>query len=508
MKNSRTKNSAINVIVSSISKVMTLVLSFACRTFFIQTLGKEYLGVNGLFSNILTILSFAELGIGNAIIFKLYKPIAEEDKTRIKSLLHFYKKAYFVIGIFIIFAGVSIIPFLGLIVKNAPEITESLTSIYILFLANTAISYFFTYKKSIIIGNQKEYIINFINFIVMAAMNIIQIVLLLMTHNYMVYLCIQLVATIADNVIMSIIAEKKYPYIKDKTYEKISKLEQKNIFNDVKSLVLYKLGYVLANGTDNIIISSFIGVAKVGLLSNYTIVTSSVKSLINAPFNSITASIGNLNTIKEVKKKEQVFYDILYLSFLVYGFVSIGIAILINRFIHIWLGPNYILSFSIAVTLALDLYVDGMRYISGAYRNTLGIFKKGRMMPLISSVSNVVLSIILVKPLGIFGVLVATVITRLMILTWYDPYLIHKYEFKTSCKKYYWTYSYYFIILIITIIIAYLIDSSIRISGILGLILSGMATTAVILVIFFTATVRSNQFINLKSRFFKKGDRR
>lgn len=500
MSESRTKNSVINASISTVSKVIFIFMSFICRTVFIKTLGTEYLGVNGLFTNILTILSFAELGIGNAIIFKLYKPIAEEDKERIKTLLHFYKKAYFLIGTVIICAGLAVIPFLHFMIKDAPDIKESISHIYILFLLNTAISYFFTYKKSIITGHQKDYVVNLVNLIVTTLINICQIIFLIVTHNYVVYLLLQITATLLDNIIISIISNKMYPYIKDKEYTKITKEEEKNIFSDVKSLILYKLGYILSNGTDNIIISSFLGVAQVGLFSNYTTVTNAITSLLSSPFNSITASIGNLNTIKERKRKETVFYQILLISFIVYGYISIAMTLLLNKFITIWLGNEYILSLSISIALGFNLYVDGMRYVNYTFRNTLGLFKKGRFIPLISSVANIILSLILVRYIGMFGVLISTALSRLFILTWYDPYIIHKHEFKTSYKRYVKTYIYYLVIEIITFAICYKIISFINLTGIIDFIVCGIVITIITVIIYVITTFNLKEFKETKDR--------
>ena len=500
MTKSRTKNSAINATVATAVKILNLIMNFVCRTVFIKMLGTEYLGVNGLFTNILTILSFAELGIGNAIIFKLYKPIADEDNERIKTLIHFYKKAYYMIGSFILMAGLIVIPFLKVFINDAPDIKENLSYIYVLFLLNTSISYFFTHKRSIIVGHQKQYVVNIIELVTSLAKDVSQMIFLVITKNYVVYLILQILTTILQNIIVSVIANKMYPYINDKEYTKLSNEEQKSIFDDVKSLVIYKLGYVLSNGTDNMIISTFLGVAKVGLLSNYTIIVNSLTSLLSSAFNSLTAIIGNLNTIKEKGKKEEVFYQILLLSFVVYGYISIGLAVLINDFITIWLGKEYLLGISICIAIGFNLYIDGMRYVNFTFRNTLGLFKKGRFMPLISSITNVVLSIALVNSLGIFGVLIATGLTRLLILTWYDPYLIHKNEFETSSKRYYKTYLYYLVIESITFIICYYIVSMISMIGIIGFIVKGIILTVIVTIIFIIATMKLKEFRGLIER--------
>lgn len=490
MQKSRTKNSARNVAIAMISKILYLIINFICRTIFIKILGTEYLGINGLFTNVLTILSFAELGIGNAIIFKLYKPIAEEDHERIKTLLNFYKRVYFFIGIFILCCGLAVIPFMKFIINENVSIKENLSFIYFLFLLNTVISYFFTYKKSIITGYQQEYIINLIDLIVFIIQSIIQIVLLNITHNYIAYLITLICSTCISNIIIGIIADKMYPYIKEKKYKKISKDEQKSIFRDVKSLMVYKIGYTLSNGTDNIIISSFLGVVKVGLLSNYTMISSAITTLLSTAFNSLTASIGNLNTINEEKKKEDVFYQILFLSFVVYGYIATAMSLLLNRFIILWIGIEYVLAINISIALGFNLYIDGMRFVNYTFRNTAGLFKKGRLLPLISSIANIVLSVILVQYIGMFGVLIATGLTRLFILTWYDPYMIHKYVFKSSSKRYYITYLLYLIILIFNYIVNWKLLNMMNINGIVGFILCGLLITQMTFIIFFITTFR------------------
>lgn len=500
MKNSRTKNSFINVSIATISKILHLILSFVCRTYFIKILGSEYLGINGLFTNILTILSFAELGIGNAIIFKLYKPIAEENKERIKTLIHFYKKVYCVIGSFILIVGLMIIPFLNKIIYGTPDINEDIRIIYVLFLFNTTISYFFTYKKSIITGYQKEYVINLIDLTIAIIQNIVQIIFLIITHNFIIYLIIQIIGTIFDNVISAILANKMFPYIKDKNYTKLDIKERKNIYEDVKSIVLYKLFNTVSAGTDNIIISKFLGVSAVGLLSNYTLITQSIIGLLKTAFNGLKASIGNLNTIKEAEKKEAVFYQTLLLSFLVYGYVAIATTILINKFIIIWIGEKYVLGIGVCIALGLDFYIDGIRFVNYTYRDTLGLFKKGRLMPLFSAICNILLSIILVKYIGIFGVLIATVISKLCVLNWYDPYLIHKTTFKTSAIRYVKTFFYYFIITILTFIISLSLVNKINIYGILGFVIDGIVITCIVFIIFLLSTCKLEEFKELKKR--------
>lgn len=509
---SRVKNTTRNSTIAAISKILIFVLQFICRTIFIKILSTEYLGINGLFTNILTMLSFAELGIGSAIIYKLYKPIANDDREKIKTYLSFYRKAYILIGIIIITIGLILIPFLKYIISDTPDIEENIYFIYVLFLINSAISYFFTYKKSIIIGYQKEYITTIINFIVTLLQNVFQIIILLITKNYIAYLLVQIICTFFDNFISSLVANKLYPFIKDKEYAKISKDEEKSIFKDVKSLILYKIGYSISAGTDNIIISAYVGVGEVGLLSNYTTITNAITSFLTAFFNAFTASVGNLNAGTDVKKQEKIYYELLFLAFIIYTIVSILLIILINDFIEVWLGSEYILSELVAVILGVNMFIDGMRYVNYTFRTTMGIFKEGRLIPIISAIVNVVLSLIFVQFWGIFGVLLATAIARLFVTTMYDPYLLHKMRFKTKSRKFYLKYLYYAVAYAINLVICFIISKHIVVTGFLGIILKAVLMLIVTSIILFISAFKLKEYRGLKEifknylrKFLKKG---
>ena len=504
MAESRTKNVARNSTVALVTQVITFILQFASRTIFIKVLSTEYLGINGLFTNILTMLSFAELGIGNAILFKLYKPVAEDDKEKVKSYVNFYKKAYRYIGIIIIAIGLLIIPFLKYIITDAPNIKENITFIYVLFLLNSSISYFFTYRRSILYAYQKEYKATLEETGVTIGYTILQMIFLVLTQNYIVYLMIQIIATILKNVLVSYSAGKEYPFIKDKNYTKISKNEEKSIFNDVKSLLLYKLGGSISNGTDNMIISAFVGILEVGLLSNYTTISNAISTFSNAIFNGFSASVGNLNAKENDEKKESTYYEIMLLAFIIYTFLMVGVTILSNPFIEMWIGKEYELSWLVSFALGFNLYVEGLRYVNYTFRNTLGLFKKGRFTPLISSLTNIILSLILVKPLGTFGVLIATGLSRMFTINLYDPYLLHKYKFNSPCKRYYLTYFYYLIIMFIVLCVCNLVINYIGLTGILGFLINGIIILVISAVITIIATCKLKEFKSLKNRLIRR----
>ena len=453
MKESRTKNSFKNFQFGAITQVINTIFSFISRTIFIKVLGEEYLGVNGLFTNILTVLSFAELGIGNAIIFSMYKPIAENNKDKINALMKLYKKAYNIIGIVVLLIGICVVPFLDFIIKDPPNIHENIEMVYLLYLLNTSLSYFFTYKKSIISAKQKEYIINTYKIIFIIIKNILQALFLFITKNFIVYLCIQILCTFLENLFVSMRANKMYAYINNKNDSELVSEEKKDIFKNIKSLVVYKFGSVILNGTDSIIISKLVGIVEVGLYSNYLLIVQSIGNVINNALHGITASIGNLNATADGKQKEKVFYNLFFISIWIFGFCSIALLTLIDPFIEIWLGEGYSLEFSAVVAIILHFYINGVQFTGYTYRVTAGLFNKGKIAPIVAAILNIILSIWLGNIWGITGIILATSISRLTTTTWYDVFLVHKYEFKTSWIKYLKKYIYYFVIVIINYII-------------------------------------------------------
>ncbi len=503
MEENRTQNTIRNVKTGAIVQMVNKVMAFVVQTVFIMMLNTEYLGVNGLFTNILTVLSFAELGIGTAIIFSMYKPVAEQDKEKIKSLMLLYKKAYNIIGVTVFLLGLCVIPFMSIIIKEAPNIRENLNLIYILFLLNTSISYFFTYKKSIIYAHQKQSIIDNINSIFYLIKSLLLILFLVLTRNYIVYLVIQIIITLVENVIIAIKANKLYPYLKEKSVKRLEKEEQTSIFVNVKSLIVYKLGSVIMNGTDNILISSMISVGVVGLCSNYVLIINSIKSIIFSALNGVTASVGNLNAVGEPKQKEKVFYQITFIDYIVYSFCAVAFIVLLNPFITLWLGEKYLLGMAVPIALAVSFYIDGLRNPGFTYRTTLGLFKKGKATPYIGAITNIVFSILLCKIFGVAGIFIATSIAQLLSYSWIDPYLIHKYEFKTSVKKYYKKYFYYTMAFIVCVILTLIIANFIQLEGVIGLLLKGIVVCLVPNVINLVCFKNTEEFQELRKKFIR-----
>ena len=494
---SRTENSIINSAMSIVTQVLTVVLNFAVKTVFIKMLSDEYLGVNGLFTNIITMLSLADLGIGIAIPYSLYKPLAKKDEHKINVLMNFYKKVYTIIGIAVLLIGLSLTPFLGLIIKDIPKNVPHLSLIYILFVIHSASSYFFVYKKFLIDSDQKGYITSRIIFTFSTLLSIIQIILLVTTKNYILFLLSSIILVIIQNIYISSKANKLYPFIKNKTDEKLEKEDMEGIKKNVSSLFIYKVGTVIMNGTDNIIISKFIGLIIVGFYSNYVLIINSITTVLNQIFNAITSSIGNLVVTTNKKRSKEVYDNLNFANFWLYALFGVCIIVLINPFINIWIGKKYVKGFSIVFLLVLNFYVLGMQSVTNSFRNAYGLFWIAKYRPIIMVIINIVISVVLVQFIGIEGVLIGTLISRLLTTAWLDPYIVHKYGFEISPKSYYVDYLKYLVIFIaISIILNYFV-SMIAINNIFILILIAILVVIsvnVILVLLFFKTSEFNYF--------------
>lgn len=470
MESSRTLNVARNASFALITQIGNVLLSFISRTVFINVLGVEYLGVNGLFTNILLLLSFAELGIGNAMIYGMYKPLAINDKEKIKSLMNLYAKAYRFIGTFIFIAGLLLIPFMDNIIKEKPDIKEDINLIYVLFLFNTAFSYFYVYKSSIIVADQKKYIVSIFQQVFQIVQVLMQIVFLFWTKEYILFLLIQIICTLFNNVIVARKANKMYPYIKAEKSRPLEKSERMDIFKNVKALFLYKFGSVILNGTDNIIISMLIGVAAVGLSSNYLLIVSAFTSISSQVMGAFTASVGNLNAIGVRSNKERVFNRLFFVSSWIYGFLSLGLFLFLNPFIELWIGDNYLLSKEVVFAIVLHFYINSMHFTAYTYRITMGLFVQGRYAPLTAAIINIILSLWLGKEFGLFGIFLATSIARVCTTGIVDPVLIYRTRFNKNPIHYYLKYFLFTSVIIGMYFVLDFIIKWVNLDGLIGFI--------------------------------------
>lgn len=440
MENSRLKNSALNFASGFLGRVLTILLNFVVRTIFIYCLNEAYLSVNGLYSNILTVLSLAELGFGSAMVYRMYAPVAVKDYQKTAALLQFYKKIYIIIGVVIFLLGLCVIPFMDYIIKDKPDISR-LTLYYILFLVNTSISYWFSsYKASVLYADQKEYIKTNVQNTMAILQSGLQIVLLLLFRKYLLYLLVQIVGNIFLNLYVAHLVDKRYPEIQTYQGASLSAEERVQIRKDTEALVLSRFGHVALNGTDNIIISAVVGVLWVGRLSNYTLICDSVTSVLCQITAAITGSLGNFFATEDKHAGYALFKKVEFLIFWLYGFSFIALVTLLDPFVQIWAGGRFVLGLPISIAIAINFFVAGYMNTLWVFRSTLGLFKQGKFRPILVAILNIVLSIVLGRLWGVFGVLFATFLSRAAISLWYDPLILHRYGFEVSCKPFFARY--------------------------------------------------------------------
>lgn len=499
---SRTINSVKNIATGFIGQFIQIFLGFINRTVFIKFLEKEYLGISGLFGNILSILSLAELGVGTAIIYALYKPLSEKNEKELSILMNFYAKAYRIIGITIAIIGLLAMPFLNIIIKDVPNIKENLYVLYCFYLFNTVISYFYSHKNSIIIADQKNYISSIISYLISLVQTILQILVLVITKNFLMYLMVQTICTLAFNITISNMADKLYPFLKNKITDKLDYKEKKSLIKNIKALMIIKLSGVLVNNTDNMIITYFSGLATVGLSSNYTMLINIINTAISQIFTGVTASVGNLNA-KESKEKQRAFFNIMnFANFWLYGFSSICIVVLINDVIRIWIGDRFILPSNIAVILAVNFYMIGMQNAIWTFKNTMGLFIHGKYILIITAIVNLILSIILGNEFELFGIFLATALARACTNTWYDAFVVYKYGLKIKPIEYFKRYSKFLIILIFTFLVCNYLCNFIYVDSFFMLCVKSVTCFIICNISFLLFFKNTNEFLYFKNLLF------
>lgn len=427
-----------NISYSVIYQLLDVILSFILRTIFIRTLGKSYLGISGLFSNILTVLSLMDLGVGGAIVFALYKPLAEHDNNKVATLMQLYKRVYTWIGILVCGVGISLTPFLNKIV-HVPETIDHIYWIYWLTVANTAMSYFIAYRRSLLIADQRSDI-NVKNQIVF---RIIRFVLLtyalVITRNYIVYLALDVANTLCSNIQITHLVKKRYAYIESAKVESLTALEKRQILQYMYSGIFSKFGQTIVNCTDSIIISAFVGTVLVGMYSNYYMIISSLEMAVYILFSGITASIGNFAVEKDEVKSEDLFKKITFINFVVSSWFSVCLLNLLSPFVSIWAGSDYLLSGITVAIIVLNFYISSMQKSIECFVGAVGeMGYHNRYRSLIEGVVNLVTSICLVRytNLGITGVFLGTTVCFLVGRMWMDAYILYKYWFKSKFMHY------------------------------------------------------------------------
>jgi len=435
----RIRNSFRNYSYAVLGQLVNSVMGFVCRTVFIRQLNVDYLGISGLFTNILAVFSLAELGIGTAIIVHLYKPLAEKDEARLRALTDLYAAAYKIIGCTVAVVGIALLPFITCLIAAQPDVAH-LSLIYLLFVARSSVSYFFSHKRAIIAADQKEYINSNISNAFLFVAYVGQILVLYATRDYLLYLSVSVTCSLATNIAISAKANKLYPFLVGANKPKLNREEKRSIFKGIFAMTSHKVGRVVVNSTDNLLISAFIGVYWVGLYSNYQLIAGIVNGFVLKLFASVSASIGNLNETESRQKVYAIFEISMFVGFWVFGFCSICFFVLFQPFITVWIGDKYLLPLPVVFLVALNYYLVGLCMIPRNYVFVTKLFTNTKWRPWAEAFVNLVVSIILLRRYGLPGVFIGTFVAVMSTSFWVDPYVLFKYRFERSSIPYYLNY--------------------------------------------------------------------
>ena len=438
----RTLNSGKNFLVTVSLMVTMTLLGFVTRKLFVNEIGVEYLGLNGLLTNILAAVTLLESGFGTSVVFHLYKPLAENDQPRILALLQFYRKVYRLIAAAVFFLCLCLYPFLGCFIRNGDHL-DYLTLVYFIFVFNSILPYLTAYKNSLINADQKNYRLGTINFVYQVGLNLSKLGILYYTGNYILYLVVESLFLAGFNVAMVRKVDALYPYVKSRMAHAVDAVTKSQIVVNVKALFLHSVGGYFMHSTSNIVISSFVGLAAVGFYSNYMLVVGTISTFIMQVINSMAESVGNLIASEDRAHVYEIFKRIFLINFLVSGVASIVLLNTLNPFIGWWLGDGYILPGAVSFVIILNFFVVGMRRSAMVFKTKAGIFHQDRYSPLLQGVINVVLAVILVRWWGIAGVLLAATLSLLSIGVWQFPRLVYRHVFHQPLRKYFLAYGQY-----------------------------------------------------------------
>lgn len=509
MGETRTVKSIRNASVGIAAQLITVILNFGIRTVLVWSLGSYYLGLNSVMTSLVAVFSLAELGLGNAIAYSLYRPLSGKDRRKIEAYLALFKRLYRIIGLTIIVLGSAFIPFLPNVINT--EVTIEVLMAYVLFVSNAALSYFlFTYRTTLIQANQEKYLVTFSELIYAIISVILQVFFFAAMHNFILGIASLILAQMGKSAFIVVVCKKKYPTVNFSSKEKLSKDEKRELGRNVYAMTLGRFSDTASNNVPVLVVSSLIGLIQSGLYSNYQMVSSAVTTLLSQVSGSATASVGNLNVEEGTEAKETVFQRLSFVSFCGYTVSAACVYAGINPFIIAWLGEDYCLSSVCAFALAFNLLTIGILQSTVAFKDGCGIFFQGRFRPVVSCLLTIVFSIAFAMPFGVEGVMFAPALSRLLTAGWYDPWLVHKYVLHKSPARFYLKNTGY---LVLGIAICFLVGRTSSIfpgdSWILFIeivIFAAITTTAIIALMFH----RSQSFVWLcvvLKGFLKKNNR-
>ena len=483
MKFDRTRNAKKTIVSGFLVKTISVIVPFVMRTIIIHTLGNLYLGLGSLFSAVLNALSLAELGVGSALVFSMYKPVAENDTTKVCALLNVYKKIYFFIGCAILAIGLLLIPFLPKLISGDYPGDINIYTLYIIQLISTISGYFlFAYRGSVLTAYQRVDLINMVTFITEMAMYALQIIALVFFKNYYIYVCLILVRTIAFNGVVYLIAKRKYPYIK--AVGNIDKATKTEVIRKIGALTGHKIAEVVVNSTDNILISMFIGLNMVAIYNNYYYVVTAISGILMTAFTGLISIVGNY-LISETSKKVNDLFDVLsYINAFVVAVCCTSFINMYQPFITIWTGKDNLFPMYMVILFSAYFYILRIRTVISLFCNAAGIWEKDLRKAYIMTLINLLIDITLMPIIGIPAALISTIVSMIFAFI-YETFVIHKYVLKKDIKNYCLKNILYLMSIILATLLSLLIMPMYESVGNIGRLIIGAVVSIIISVVCF-----------------------
>lgn len=431
----RTRRSILNVLVTLSTNAIILVTAFIVQKILIMKLGSDYNGINGLFTSVLSMMSLTDLGIGSAIIYHLYRPAAEADHDIICSLLRFYRNSYLVISVVVLIIGCVLMVFIPCIVGNV-VINDNIYLIFLMFLFDCMVSYFLSYKKSLLYAYQLNFVLDGIHFIYYILQNIVQIFVLVFYQNFILFLLLKTICKIIENITISVYIKKHYPFTKNRRAQPLSNDIRNDIFIKIKALLFHRLGRLLVTGSDSLVITGVLGILQMSLYTNYHLIIGGITALLNKIFETLTSSVGNFLLDSNQNQRYEIYRKIDFLNFWFFGCASVVLFSVMQPFIMMWIGKEYLFSKSTLFFLVINFYQEGMRASILTFKDAAGIYHEDRFIPIIESTLNVIISVVLAFKIGITGVFVGTIISSSIVYFYSYPKYVCKPLFNMRWSAY------------------------------------------------------------------------
>lgn len=488
-------NSLKNSFYGIISQLIIIFIGFFSRKVFVDLLPAAYLGLNGLFSNVISILSLTELGFGTAAIYALYKPLASNNERKLTALMNLYAKIYRIMFFVVMILGFCMMPSIPYLIKEMPDLPH-IYFIYYLFVINSALSYLFAYKRSLLFADQKNFKIMQVTTICKLVMTLLQVAILYLTQSYILYLIIMIAMGFIENFTISRMVDKTYPYLKVYRDEKIDEETKHELVKNTKALIMHKVGSIAVFQTDNLITSAFVGITTVGIYSNYTMIVNQLHTLIGTVIDGAKASIGNYNANESDENKLKIFFKLNFVNHIIYSFCTTALFCLLNPFIgFLWLKKEeYLFSIGIVTLICIYFYIRGMRYSYNLFKETSGVYHPDRYKSILEALMNILLSILLVNFFGFAGVLLGTIITTLCVPYVIEVYVTFKYVFHMKPWVYYKAFLWNVISTLIMVSLSYFICSMFSNINFVIFVLMGIICGIVSLVVNLIFYGRSEEF--------------